>query len=88
LDVDAALAAPQEPPALVLTPPQPLGQVSSHAVRDEDLEPYAQRSDLSELLKGFLAHTRCEERMAADLRRMIGLEPGRGMPVRAADLGR
>jgi len=105
VDLDVDLAAPEEPQARVLTPPQPVGHVSSPvnqlldeefspafaaspAVRDEDLEPSAQRSDLSELLKGFLAHTRCEERMAADLRRMIGLEPGRGVSRHAADLGR
>jgi hypothetical protein len=61
---------------------------AASAAPDEDLEPSAQRSDLRELLNGFLAHTRCEERMAADLRRMIGLEPGRAMPGRGADLGR
>jgi hypothetical protein len=58
------------------------------AVSDEDLEPSVQRSDLRELLNGFLAHTRCEERMAADLRRMIGLEPGRGTLGHRAALGR
>jgi len=105
LDVDVALAAEEEPQPLVLTPPQPLGQVlepvghlgdeeysptfaAASAAPDEDLEPSAQRSDLRELLHGFLAHTRCEERMAADLRRMIGLEPGRGLSGRGADLGR
>src|SRR5688572_8949338 len=31
------------------------------------------RSDLRELLAGFLAHTRCDDQMAADLRKMIGL---------------
>lgn len=31
------------------------------------------RSDLRQLLAGFLAHTRSDERMAADLRRMVGL---------------
>jgi fructose-specific component phosphotransferase system IIB-like protein len=42
-----------------------------------DPEPPAQRSDLRELLNGYLAHTRCEEHMTADLRRRIGLEPWR-----------
>lgn len=42
--------------------PEPLDEPSSH------------RSDLRELLAGFLAHTRSEEQMTADLRRMIGLE--------------
>jgi hypothetical protein len=41
-------------------------------------EPLPQRSDLRELLKGYLSHTRCEEQMTADLRRMIGLDPWRG----------
>jgi hypothetical protein len=40
-------------------------------------EPVPQRSDLRELLNGYLAHTRCEEEMAANLRRMLGLEPWR-----------
>ena len=39
-------------------------------------EPMGHRSDLRELLAGFLSHTRCEEHMTADLRRMIGLESG------------
>lgn len=60
---------------------------TASAMPDEDLEPSAQRSDLRELLDGFLAHTRCEERMAADLRRMIGLEPARGSSHHGAPLG-
>lgn len=40
-------------------------------------EPPPHRSDLCELLAGFLAHTRCEEEMTATLRRMVGLEPWR-----------
>jgi hypothetical protein len=35
------------------------------------------RSDVRELIEGFLAHTRSDERMAADLRKMIGLDAGR-----------
>jgi hypothetical protein len=42
---------------------------------EPDLPP--QRSDLRDLLSGFLAHTRCEEQMTANLRRMVGLEPWR-----------
>ena len=40
-------------------------------------EPPPQRSDVRELLQSFLAHTRCEEEMAANLRRIVGLEPWR-----------
>jgi hypothetical protein len=35
------------------------------------------RSDVRELLDGFLAHTRDDARMASDLRKMIGLDAGR-----------
>ena len=101
LDVALAAPAEQQAQVFTPRPPvgqvsSPVSQLleaaysptfaTTGAVPDEDLEPSAQRSDLRELLNGFLAHTRCEERMAADLRRMIGLEPGRG--ARAADLGR
>lgn len=46
-------------------------------MRVAETAPPPQRSDLRELLNGFLAHTRCEEEMTANLRRMIGLEPWR-----------
>lgn len=36
----------------------------------------AQRSDVRELLASFLAHTRSEERMSEELRRMLGVEQG------------
>ena len=104
LDVEVAVAAPAPDQAQVLTSQpvghlsSPMSQrleqeyspsfATASAMPDEDLEPCAQRSDLHELLNGFLAHTRCEERMAADLRRMIGLEPGRGSPNQSAHLGR
>jgi hypothetical protein len=53
-------------------------------------EPLPQRSDLRELLQGYLSHTRCEEDMTADLRRMIGLDPWRaaGAAVDRPELGR
>jgi len=55
-----------------------------------ELEPPPQRSDLRELLNGYLAHTRCEAHMTADLRRMIGLDPWRapGAVVHRPELGR
>ena len=46
-------------------------------LKESDIEEYTgHRSDLRELLAGFLSHTRCEERMTEDLRRMIGVEAG------------
>jgi hypothetical protein len=46
-------------------------------LQESDIEEYtAHRSDLRELLAGFLSHTRCEQRMSEDLRRMIGVETG------------
>jgi hypothetical protein len=36
----------------------------------------AVRSDVRQLIEGFLAHTRSDERMAADLRKMLGLDAG------------
>jgi len=42
-----------------------------------EAEPVPQRSDLRDLLDGYLSYTRREEDMTAGLRRMIGLEPWR-----------
>lgn len=42
-----------------------------------EAEPAPQRSDLRDLLDGYLSYTRREEDMTAGLRRMIGLEPWR-----------
>jgi len=63
---------------------------SSPFASSGDPEPAPQRSDLRELLKGYLAHTRCEEHMSADLRRMIGLDPWRAprSSVARPELGR
>ena len=47
-------------------------------------EPPPHRSDLRDLLHGYLSHTRSEEHMTADLRRRIGLEPWRA-PVAALE---
>jgi hypothetical protein len=97
-------ASPLAPPAQrrleVLTPlptssdspelfESPLPDSSPFAAYGE-LEPPPQRSDLRELLNGYLAHTRCEEHMTADLRRMIGLDPWRapGAVVNRPELGR
>ncbi len=47
----------------------------STELQESDIEEYTgHRSDLRELLAGFLSHTRCEQRMTEDLRRMIGVE--------------
>ncbi|HKO91127.1 MAG TPA: hypothetical protein VJU61_08245, partial [Polyangiaceae bacterium] len=103
VDVSAAAATPPTPtptppqPASQVFEPvarpfeeeySPTFAAASALPPDEELEPSAQRSDLRELLNGFLAHTRCEERMAADLRRMIGLGPGRGTSGHGSPLGR
>ncbi|HEU4583249.1 MAG TPA: hypothetical protein VFS67_33555 [Polyangiaceae bacterium] len=55
--------------------PSSVAQLASEA----ELAPA--RSDLCELLAGYLSYTRREEEMAAGLRRMIGLEPWRGSGV-------
>jgi hypothetical protein len=44
-------------------------------------QPRPYQSDLSELLEAFLAHTRSDERMSADLRRMVGVDAGRVGPI-------
>jgi hypothetical protein len=54
---------------LVESPLPPASAPIVHA----DLELPPQRSDLRELLNGYLAHTRSAENMSRDLRRLIGL---------------
>jgi hypothetical protein len=63
---------------------------SSPFAADAEPEPSPHRSDLRDLLHGYLAHTRCEEHMTADLRRMVGLEPWRalGAALDRTELGR
>jgi len=53
------------------------GSVPWVAAGASEAEPAPQRSDLRDLLDGYLSYTRREEDMAAGLRRMIGLEPWR-----------
>ncbi len=73
---DAPLMASAPAPSPI--PPEPVSSVrlaeSSLSSQVTPEEPGSCRSDLRELLAGFLAHTRSEEQMTADLRRMIGLE--------------
>ena len=52
-----------------------------------EAEPVPARSDLCELLDGYLSYTRREEDMAAGLRRMIGLEPWRASGLRSERTG-
>lgn len=68
----AAPVVPSPLPSERMSP----GQIAVGARASESTpqEPTAHRSDLRELLAGFLSHTRSEEQMTADLRRMIGLE--------------
>lgn len=55
----------------------PPGPAPARAAPLRDPGTESQLSDLRELLARFLAHTRCEEEMTANLRRMVGLEPWR-----------
>lgn len=61
-------------PEITRASPIPARVVARAASPERSDEPSSHRSDLRELLAGFLSHTRCEEQMTADLRRMIGLE--------------
>jgi hypothetical protein len=56
---------------------QTLSDASVAPSTDTEPEPPPQRSDLRDLLSSFLAYTRCEEQMTAELRRRVGLEPWR-----------
>ena len=78
--------APSEPEPVESPSPD---LVPAFAWRGRDAELTLQRSDLRELLDGYLAHTRREEDMTAGLRRMIGLEPWRakGMGSERTGLG-
>lgn len=80
LDLDAAAAAAgieREP--IEARQAEPLPELTEEATappaRDEAEVHVGCRSDLRELLASFLSHTRSEERMARELRRMIGVEP-------------
>lgn len=77
-------------PELFESPPPESAPFSGYGSGSGEPEPPPQRSDLRELLAGYLAHTRCEEHMTADLRRMIGLDPWRapGAVVNRPELGR
>lgn len=64
--------------AASMSPPSPatpsVSCLGSEDASPPSIEPVSHHSDLSELLSNFLAHTRCEERMTEDLRRMVGLD--------------
>lgn len=84
-DVTPAAARAGEPGLMDGPPPPPSNpRVEMGAVEVVlgcvDHQQDAARSDVGELLASFLAHTRSEERMTEDLRRMLGVEraPARG----------
>jgi hypothetical protein len=86
--LSSALVVESDDQALLESPlPDPSALVS-YAEPEPEPPPY--RSDLGDLLEGYLSHTRCEEQMTADLRRMIGLEPWRapGAAIHRTELGR
>ncbi len=89
LDLDAAMAGARIKLEAIAARHELLPDLAAEAAApsasDEADFDSGSRSDLRELLASFLSHTRCEERMARELRRMIGVDPGAVNRVGATD---